>query len=79
MAASTFKLNDQEYTKCLQDVDFAPVSYKEVAECLMKNGVKQMYHAMVNEEDILTLFTIPNLKIPVFLMLNPTRLTYISQ
>ena len=63
MAASTFKLNDQEYTKCLQDVDFAPASYKEVAESLMKNGVKQMFHAMVNEKDILTLFTIPYLKI----------------
>jgi len=29
----------------------------------MQNGVIEMYHALVNERDILTLFTIPNLKI----------------
>ena len=29
----------------------------------MENGVKEMYHAIVNEDDILTLFSIPNLKI----------------
>ena len=64
MGVSTSKLNDQEYRKkCLQDVDFARASYKEVAECLMKNCVQQMFHAMVNEVDILTLFTIPYLKI----------------
>ena len=28
-----------------------------------KNGVREMYHAMVNEKDIVTLFKIPNLKI----------------
>jgi hypothetical protein len=29
----------------------------------MKNGKREMYHALVNEDDIETLFSIPNLKI----------------
>ena len=63
MPAFTFKLSDKEYTKILQDEDFGPASYKEVADAFMKNGVKQMYHAMVNEEDILTMFKIEHLKV----------------
>ena len=61
--ASTSQLNDNDYTKLLHDEGFAAASYKEIAESLMKNGVKEMYHALVNEEDIITMFKIPNLKI----------------
>ena len=63
MPASTSKVNDNEYTKILQKADFEPASYEEIAKSLMENGVRQMYHALVNEDDIQTLFTIPNLKI----------------
>ena len=63
MAPSTSTLSDKEYSSILRSVDFAPASYKEIAAALMKNGVKEMYHAMVNESDILKLFSIPNLEI----------------
>jgi hypothetical protein len=56
-------LRKKEYYEILKKVGFNPASYKEIANSLMENGVKEMYHALVNEEDILTLFTIPNLKI----------------
>ena len=61
--ASTSKINDREYCEILKNVNFTPSSYQEVAESLMENGIQQMYHALVNEADILTLFSIPNLKI----------------
>ena len=60
---SSANLTDKEYTKLLDDEDFSAASYKEIATALMENGVKETYHALVNEEDILTLFKIPNLKI----------------
>ena len=63
MPATTSKLNDKEYSQILQKADFETASYEEIANSLMENGVYQMYHALVNEEDIQTLFTIPNLKI----------------
>ena len=63
MAPSTSTLSDKEYSSILRSVDFAPASYKEIAAALMKNGVKEMYHAMVNESDILKLFSIPNLEV----------------
>ena len=44
-------------------MEFNPASYREIAKSLMQNYVKEMYHALVNEDDIQTLFTIPNLKI----------------
>ena len=56
-------LSDKEYTKILQNEDFEPTSYQEVADAFLKNGVREMYHAMVNEDDILTLFKIEHLKI----------------
>jgi len=40
-----------------------PASYENIANSVMDNGVKEMYHAIVNEYDIVTLFTIPNIKI----------------
>mgnify|MGYP001158961085 FL=1 len=60
---STSKLNDREYSRILKSSDFSPASFEEIAESLMKNGIREMYHALVNEDDILTLFSIPDLKI----------------
>ena len=51
------------YYEFLKKINFNPSSYKDMANSLMKNGVNEMYHAVVNESDIFTLFTIPNLKI----------------
>ena len=56
-------LGEAEYYEFLRKMKFNPASYKEMANSLMQNGVFEMYHALVNEKDILTLFTIPNLKI----------------
>ena len=61
--ASTSKLNDNEYTKLLQDANFKPANFVKIADALENHGIKQMYHALVNEDDILKLFTIPNLEI----------------
>ena len=61
--ASTSKLNDNEYTKLLQDANFTPANFEKIADALENHGIKQMYHALVNEDDILKLFTIPNLEI----------------
>ena len=63
MPATTSKLNDNEYSQILERADFEAASYEEITNSLMENGVRQMYHALVNEDDIQTLFTIPNLKI----------------
>ena len=63
MASSTSKLNDNDYTKLLQDVDFKPAKWEKIAGYLMQKGVNQMYHALVHEDDIVNLFTIPNLTI----------------
>ena len=60
---SSANLTDKEYTKLLDDEDFSAASYKEIATALMENGVKETYHALVNEQDMLTLFKIPNLNI----------------
>ena len=56
-------LGKAEYYEFLRKMEFNPASYKEIANSLMQNGVNEMYHALVNEKDIQTLFTIPNLKI----------------
>ena len=61
--ASTSRINNKDYYEILKNADFTPASYQEIAESLMENGIRQMYHALVNEADILTLFSIPNLKI----------------
>ena len=61
--ASTSKLNNNEYTKLLQDANFKPANFEKIADALENHGIKQMYHALVNEDDILKLFTIPNLEI----------------
>ena len=54
---------EEEYYEFLRKMEFIPASYKEIANSFMQNGVKEMYHALVNEDDIETLFTIPNLKV----------------
>ena len=61
--ASTSRLNNKDYYEILKNADFTPASYQEIAESLMENGILQIYHALDNEADILTLFSIPNLKI----------------
>ena len=61
--ASTSRINDREYSEILNSYNFTPASFGEIAESLMKNGIREMYHALVNEDDIQTLFSIPDLKI----------------
>ena len=56
-------LDNSAYYRILKAHEWNPLSYKEIADSLMKNGVKQMYHAIVNEDDIQFLFSIPNLEI----------------
>ena len=56
-------LDNSAYYKILNAHEWDPLSYKEIADSLMKNGVKQMYHEIVNEDDIQFLFSIPNLDI----------------
>ena len=56
-------LDNSAYYKILKAAEWSPLSFKEIANSLMKNGVKQMYHAIVNEDDIPFLFSIPNLNI----------------
>ena len=56
-------MSDVEYTNFLQDMDFKAASFTEISQSLIKNGIKEMYHALVNEADIGTLFKIPDLKI----------------
>ena len=56
-------LDREAYYKILNTSEWSPSSYKEIADSLMKNGVKQMYHAIVNEDDIQLLFSIPKLEI----------------
>ena len=60
---STALLSDKEYTQLLQDVNLTPASFEEISVSLMQNDVKEMYHALVNEKDIPTVFAIPHLKI----------------
>ena len=54
---------EEEYYEFLRKMEFIPASYNDIANSFMQNGVKEMYHALVNEDDIETLFTIPNLKV----------------
>ena len=56
-------LSKQEYYNLINGFGWMPASFEDIANSIMENGVKQMYHALVNENDINLLFTIPNLKI----------------
>ena len=44
-------LDNSAYYRILKAHEWNPLSYKEIADSLMKNGVKQMYHAIVNEDE----------------------------
>jgi hypothetical protein len=56
-------MDSTAYYSCLKEFDFSASSYEEIATYLMKNGVKEMYHALVNEADIPAVLAIPNFKI----------------
>ena len=56
-------LTEKEYYNLLNGIGWMPASFENIANSLMKNGVKQMYHALVNQDDIQLLFSIPNLEI----------------
>ena len=56
-------LSTNQNFEILNETDFKPASFLEIADGLMANGVREMYHAIVEEKDIVTLFSIPNLKI----------------
>ena len=45
-------LRQIDYYKFIIGTEWSPSSYKEIADSFMKNGVKEMYHAIVNEDDI---------------------------
>ena len=38
---SSANLTDKEYTKLLDGEDFSAASYEEIAQALMKNGIKE--------------------------------------
>ena len=56
-------LTRQEYYNLLNGIGWEPASFEKISKSLMNNGVKQMYHALVHEDDINLLFNIPNLEI----------------
>ena len=56
-------MDQQTYRNLLNGIGWDPSSYKDIAKCLMEKGTKEMYHAIVHQDDIQHLFTIPNLKI----------------
>ena len=56
-------LSKQEYYNLINGFGWMPASFQDIANSVMENGVKQMYHALVNQDDIHLLFSIPNLKI----------------
>ena len=41
-------LEEAEYYEFLRKMEFNPASYREIANSLMQNYVKEMYHALVN-------------------------------
>ena len=56
-------LNEQEYYNLLNGIGWIPASFEIIANSLMETGVTEMYHALVHQDDINLLFTIPNLEI----------------
>ena len=56
-------LSTNQNFEILNETDFKPASFLEIADGLMTNGVREMYHAIVEENDIVTLFTMSNCKI----------------
>ena len=47
----------------LKEMDFKHASFLEIVDGLRANGVREMYHAIVEEKDVVTLFSTPNCKI----------------
>ena len=56
-------MDNSTYRKYLKAFNFSPATYGEIAIHLEKYGVKEMYHARVNEVDIVTVLSIPHFKI----------------
>ena len=56
-------LSEQEYYNLLNGKGWKPASFENIANSLENNGVKQMFHALVNQDDLHLLFSIPNLEI----------------
>ena len=42
-------LDSLAYYKILNNQEWSPLSYKEIANSLMTNEVKEMYHAIVDD------------------------------
>ena len=49
-------LSKKEYKEMLSSVGWNSSSFVEIASCLMKNVIKQMYHSIIHEDDISSLF-----------------------
>ena len=60
---TTSKLNDKEYSKILQIANLTPTNFEKKTDTLMNHGIKQIYDAFAVKDDILNLFTIPNLEV----------------
>ena len=56
-------MDSTTYYNYLNNLNFSPSNYEKIAAHLMKNGVKEMYHALINEADICKVLTIPNLEV----------------
>ena len=56
-------MDQQTYQNFLNGIGWESSNYQDIAKCLMEKGTKEMYHAIVHQDDIQHLFTIPNLKI----------------
>ena len=58
-----FTMDRANYYNLLKECNFSPSSFSEIAKDLMVLGVKEMYHALVNEVDIGQVISIPNIKV----------------
>ena len=56
-------MDQQTYQNFLNGIGWDSSNYQDIAKSLMEKGTKEMYHAIVHQDDIQHLFTIPNLKI----------------
>ena len=56
-------MDQQTYQNFLNGIGWESSNYQDIAKCLMEKGTKEMYHAIVHQDDIQHLFIIPNLKI----------------
>ena len=56
-------MDKSTYRTYLKASNFSPATYGEIGIHLEKYGAKEMYHARVNEADIVTVLSIPQIKI----------------